>query len=148
MIVTHASRTAVARAKLFARLAYECRADQRVEFEAYLEASIVFARAALHRLQSKNRSHPNWHIWWEPLKANPSVEFIRRQRDWVLKEASPRVGQRCFAASVGQSAPSYEPSRADEFYFFESHAESAVATLSRHLQEVERLANEAEVLFG
>lgn len=147
MTVTHASRTAVNRARLFVRLASECRTDQRVEFEAFVEAGIVFARAALHRVQAKHRGHPKWQAWWSSLENNPSVNFFRMQRDWLLKEAPPRVGQRVFLASIGSGGPSNPPSKADEFYFFEPDAKSATETLDRHLQEVNRLLNDAEETF-
>lgn len=148
MTVTHASRTAAARARLFVQLAADCHADKRVEFEAFVEASIVFARAALHRLQTRHRRHPQWQSWWSALATNPSVEFFRKQRDWVLKEAPPRIGQRGFVGCAGSSNPGHTPTLADEFYFFESAAVSATSTLFAHLQEIERLLAEAEILLA
>jgi hypothetical protein len=50
--VTVESRTALARAHLFLEKAKACRGTEWVDFEAFLEASIVFGRSALHRLQS------------------------------------------------------------------------------------------------
>ena len=86
-------RTAVARAEFFLALAEQCSPEQRTEFEAFLEAAIVFARAALHRLKNEFESHPSWNVWFAQLKGNPAVEFFREHRDFVLKEASPKVGQ-------------------------------------------------------
>lgn len=64
MQVTHESRSAIARSHLFLRLAVECPADKRIEFEAFLEAAIIFARAALHRFKADNSNHPQWKYWW------------------------------------------------------------------------------------
>ena len=75
------------RSRLFLRLARECGADRRVEFEAFLEAAIVFARAAVHRLQFQLNRHPRWIDWWDGLRGNPSIEFFRIERDSLLKNA-------------------------------------------------------------
>ena len=86
-------RHAVARARLFLDKAKNCQGDHRKDFEAYIEASIVFARAAIHRAQSQFKHHPDWKPWWEALATNPSVEFFRNERNWILKVASPKIGQ-------------------------------------------------------
>lgn len=148
MRVTYESRSAVSRSRLFLRLANECSPDERVEFEAFIEAAIVFARAALHRFQALHESHPEWKAWWNALRANPSTDFFRAERDWLLKEAPPKIGQRGFVASVGSSQSNYEPSGAGEFYFFEDSSVPATDTIARHLEELERVLKEAEVLFG
>lgn len=54
------SRTALGRAEFFLHLAEKCTPAQRAEFEAYVDASIIFARTALHRLKSKCSNHPSW----------------------------------------------------------------------------------------
>lgn len=46
---TTESRQAVARARFFLDGAKACPGDAHVEFEAYIEAAIIFARAALQR---------------------------------------------------------------------------------------------------
>jgi len=46
------ARHAVSRARFFLKQANRCSVEQRKEFEAYLEAAIIFARAALRRLKS------------------------------------------------------------------------------------------------
>lgn len=147
MQVTHESRSALARSQLFLRLAVGCTADQRVEFEAFVEASIVFARAAMHRLQAQHEKHAQWKSWWTCLRGNPAVEFFRTERDWLLKEASPKIGQRAFVASGGSSRPSYEPSKASEFYFFESPDVPATDTIARHLKQLERVLENGEATF-
>lgn len=147
-VVTPTSRTASARAQLFVEMAAQCPADKRVEFEAFVEASIVFARAALHRVQTRYRGHPCWQAWWSALATNPSVDFFRKERDWLLKEASPKIGQRGFVGCAGGSEQGYQPILADEFYFFESPTVSATVTLTRHLEEIERVLAEAETLLA
>ncbi len=147
MQVTHESRSALERSRLFLRLAADCAADQRVEFEAFIEAAIVFARAALHRLQAKHERHAQWKSWWRGLSGNPAIEFFRTERDWLLKEAPLKIGQRGFAASIGSSRPSYEPSKASEFYFFESPDVPATDTVVGHLKELERVLKNGEATF-
>lgn len=148
MDVTAESRTALFRSRLFLKLAQECDPHHRIEYEAFVEAAIVFARAALHRLQAKHRLHPSWRIWWSSLLQNASVAFFREQRDWLLKEAPPKIGQKAMVGVSGGTRNGITVSRADEFYFFESPAISATSTLARHLNEVERLLREADAVFS
>jgi hypothetical protein len=145
------SRWALGRAKFFLEKAKECPADARVDFEAFLEASIVFARAAMHRFQARYRKHQNWKVWWDSLLDNPSVTFFREERDWILKEASPKVGQKIFMPSIGPGGadlPAPRPSRASEFYYFESPDVEATATVETHLIALERLLVDAEERFS
>jgi len=152
MYVTHESRSALARSHLFLKIACECSADKRVEFEAFVEAAIIFARAALHRFKTRHESHPDWKHWWNGLRGNASIEFFRTERDWLLKEASPKIGQKAFVGSVimgtaTASPASYSPMKAGEFYYFEGPEIPATVTVDRHLKEVERLLKEAEAKF-
>lgn len=150
MHVTSESRSALERSRLFLRLARECGADRRVEFEAFLEAAIVFARAAMHRLQFQLERQPKWRDWWNGLRGNPSIEFFRIERDCLLKEAPPKIGQRVFAGTFVNGGPSllpYVPAKAAEFYFFEPN-EDATDTVGRHLQELVRVLQDAECTFG
>lgn len=147
MHVARESRSALARSQLFLRMATECAADERVEFEAFIEATIVFARAALHRFQAQHERDSRWKGWWSGLRGNPSVEFFRAERDWLLKEAPPRIGQRGFAVSIGSSSPGHEPTTAAEFYFFEDSDGPATDTVTRHLQELARVLQSADALF-
>lgn len=128
-------------------MAEKCLVDERVEFEAFIEASIVFARAALHRFQTKHRLNKKWKDWWSSQCANSAVNFFRTHRDWILKEAPPRVGQRGFAASIGCLRPSYEPTRASEFYYFDDASTSATDTIANHLLDLEMLLNDADEIF-
>jgi hypothetical protein len=131
-------RTAIARAEFFLALAEQCPPEQRTEFEAFLEASIVFARAALHRLKGEFESHPSWKAWFSQLKGLPSVEFFREHRDFVLKEASPKVGQ---IISFNQVTT------ATQFYYFEDPSVTATATVRNHLQSYTKTLLDGEACF-
>jgi hypothetical protein len=146
MRVTSESRGAPSRARFFLEKAKACKGNERVDFEAYVEATIVFARAVLHRLQSRHRKHPQWKSWWDSL-SNPAVEFFRIQRDWILKDAPPKIGQRVFAPTVG-GPEAYVPIAASEFYYFESPDIPATVTVERHLAALEVLVADAEARFA
>ncbi len=146
-MVTHESRTALERAQFFLDKANACRADERVEFEAYLEASIVFARSALHRFKARFQSHPGFKNWWDSLLGDSAVTFARVQRDWILKDASLKIGQKGFAASVSSDAPSWQPTKAGDFYYFEGPSIPATETVARHLEALKSLLIEAEQRF-
>jgi hypothetical protein len=121
-----------------------------VEFEAFLEASIVFARAAVHRFKAKHEKHPAWKEWWTSVSGNPAVEFFRIERDWLLKEAPPKIGQKVFAPFIGpggKSEPGYTPEKAEESYFFDDPGTRATVTLAPHLDAIATLLGDAERLF-
>jgi len=137
-MTTAHERTAISRAELFLSLAEKCTPEQRTEFEAFLEAAIVFARAALHRLMSEIKSHPSWNLWFTQLNGNPSVKFFREHRDFLLKEASPKVGQ----------SISFNPvSTAAQLYYFEDPSVTATATVKKHLQSYEKTLLDGEACF-
>jgi hypothetical protein len=146
-MVTHESRSALERAQFFLDKAIACRADERVDFEAYLEASIVFARSALHRLKKRFESHPEFRNWWGSLLGDSAVTFTRVQRDWILKDASLKIGQKGYAASVGCEAPSWQPTVAGDFYYFEGPSIPATETVTRHLAALKAMLGEAEQRF-
>lgn len=133
-------RHAIARARFFLSKAIQCEVNQRDEFEAYLEASIVFARAAIHRLQPRYKKHPNWKSWWDGLFSDPAVEFFRVERNWILKEASPKIGQ---IIALGQP-----PETAAGLYYYENPNTPATDTIQRHLDKIESLVLHAEKHFG
>jgi hypothetical protein len=145
--LTHESRSAISRARFFLEKAKMCPVDARVEFEAFLEATIVFARAALHRSQSQHKKHVPWKEWWNGLRGVAAVEFFRTERDWILKEAPPKIGQRIFAASVGSTEPSYSPAVASELYYFDDPGTPAAMTVERHLGDLEKRLADTERLF-
>lgn len=150
MQVTHDSRSALSRARFFLEKADASPAESRVEFEACLEAAIVFARAAVHRFQSMHEKHPQWKDWWDGLSSNPAVNFFRVERDWILKEAPPKVGQNVFVPCIdlrGEVRGQHIPVRAAEFYYFEDPATPATTTVARHLETVANLLAQAEQRF-
>ena len=77
-------RHAISRSQFFLAKAKECKASQRADFEAYIEASIIFARAAIHRIKTKYEKHPNWKAWWDGLFSYPSIIFFMDERNWIL----------------------------------------------------------------
>jgi hypothetical protein len=154
--VTPQSREGISRAKLFVKKAKACPASARVDFEAYLEAAIIFGRTEIHRLQSKfgkpPRKHPNWSAWWDSVLNNSAVKFLRTERDHILKEASARIGQRVFVPFIAEDdteasvLPS--PALAQEFYYYDADPKvPATETVEKHLSEIERLVEEAKARF-
>jgi hypothetical protein len=80
-------------------LADQCKPSERDAHEACMEAAIVFCRTAIHRLKTCYERCTGWKSWFESLRNNASVNFIRSERDFILKEAPPKVGQ---VVRVGQ----------------------------------------------
>lgn len=147
MCVTRESRDALSRASFFLEKAKGCPGDARVDFEAFLEATIVFARAAMHRLQARHKHHPQWTLWWDSLRGSATVEFFREERDCILKQASPKIGQKIFMPTIG-GPDAYVPAAASEFYYFEDPETTATDTLEKHLIVLEKLLAEAETTFA
>jgi len=133
-------RHAVSRAELFVELADQCPFDQNDQHEAFLEAALVFCRTALHRLQTRYEKNPAWKSWWDGLLPNESVGFTRKERDFILKEAPPKIGQIAYAGSG--------PTLAKYSYYYEDRHVPAVDTVRRHVAELKRLVLEAEAKFG
>ena len=150
MQLTQDSRSAISRARFFLERASASSADDRVEFEAFLEAAIVFARAAVHRFNSRYGKHPDWKEWWDGLSKNPAMNFFRMERDLILKEAPPQIGQKVFAPFIGPGGSQdewYVPAIADEFYYFEDPGTPATFTVAKHLDALATLLSEAERRF-
>jgi len=133
------ARHPISRARLFLQKADECLAPQRDHHEAYLEASIVYCRAAIHRLQGRFSAHPEWKSWFASLLDHESIQFIRKERDFILKEAPPKIGQRIIMGP----AP-----LAKELYYFDSPDTPAVDTVRRHTEATAQVVMEAEQKFG
>lgn len=146
--LTHESRHALSRAQFFVEKAKECPGDARIDFEAYIEAAIVFARAAMHRLQTEYKRHPDWKNWWASLCEIPAVEFFRVERDWILKEAPTKISQKVFLASTDSIQPMYTPAYAREFYYFEDPDTPATDTVEKHLMALKKYLTEAERRFS
>lgn len=134
-------RHAISRARFFLHLAKQCPVDKRDEFEAYLEASIIFGRAALHRLQSEYERQSNWKPWWDGLRSNPAVIFFRKERNWILKEGPPKIGQ--IIRAGGPPVP-----MAAELYYYENPQTPATDTVEKHLNAVEAILVEAQSRFS
>lgn len=139
-MTTFPPRHAISRARFFLKKADQCKVSERDDFEAYLEAAIVFARAALHRLQSEYYRRTGWKSWWDRLLSNSAVTFFREERNWILKEGPPKIGQ---VIRAGQ-----RPEAAADLYYYEDSAIRATVTIERHLNAIERLVLEAQSRFG
>jgi hypothetical protein len=132
-------RDAIARAELFIDLAKRCSAAERNLHEAYMEAAIVFARTAIHRIKSQYERRPGWKQWWDSLLNNASIVFIRAERDWILKNDAPKVGQVIRLCG--------EQPLASDFYYYEDINTPAIDTVGRHIRETARLVQEADHRF-
>lgn len=134
-------RDAIDRADFFLDLSRKCSGDERNEFEAFMEASIIFARAALHRLKTKYENHTDWKPWWENLLNNQTVNFFRNERDHILKVGPPKVGQ---IVKIG-SPPAQ---KASKLYYYEEPKIPATITIEKHLEEMKQLINFADKAFA
>ena len=142
---TSESKTALSRAWFFLRLAKVCPANQRVEFEAFLEAGIAFARSAVHRFKSKYEKHVKWSEIFRAWSTESSIAFFRIERDLILKESPPKIGQKLYVGTAGCNAPPAEPDLAADFYYYGKVPEfSAATTVEKHLEHLARLLQEAE----
>jgi len=130
---------ALSRARLFLDLADECTIAERTRYEAFIEAAIVFCRAAIHRTQKKYERHPGWQAWWDALK-DPDVNFIRRERDFIVKE---RPGLRHQVIRVG-----VEVTLAADCYYYEHPDTRATDTLRRMVASTEKHVRDADARFG
>jgi len=131
-------RHAISRARFFLNLAKQCPVEKRDDFEAYLEASIIFGRTALHRFQSEYDNHPDWQQWWDSIETNPAVNFFRNERNQILKEGPPKVGQ-----IIGRAT-----TIAAELYYYENPQTPATDTVEKHLKAFEKLLVKAESRFS
>jgi hypothetical protein len=142
-------RHALSRARFFLSLAEQCSPSERKEFEAFIEASIIFARTALHRFKHKHSRNPAWNSWFESLNQDPAVNFFRLQRDFILKDGPPKIGQVINFNPVQKVA---------ELYFFETSEPPdekgniinipATETIKEHLTSLTETIVQAELLFN
>jgi hypothetical protein len=156
--VTHDSRKAIERAKLFLAKAKNCSTDQRVDFEAYLEASIIFARTAMLRIQGNHKKKKEFKDWWDSLKKDPSVLFFRYQRNPIIHKHPPKLGQILqtplipASGHVGgqpveddepyvidmQTISSEEHSHASDLYYYKNDPSTPITqTVEDHLNKLE-----------
>ncbi len=142
------SRRAVSRARFFLEKAKRCSVDETEDFEAYLEAAIIFARSSVHRMRLNHENDHRMQDWWESLRGNPDIEFFRTERDWILKHAAPKIGQKVFPASVGSKDASDSPTCATEMYYFGDPRIPATDTVETHLAAIEQHLKNAEALLN
>lgn len=122
---------------------------EREPFEAYLEATIIYGRVAVHRLRrdallkakADPRLKPEVNAWWNSLLKEPAIHFFRIERDFIAKVGPPKVGQ-----IVRLGGP--EPEKMEELYYYENPDIPATKTIERHLRSVERIVADAEERFG
>jgi hypothetical protein len=146
-------RDAITRARFFLEQARSCpySADMawQESFEAYLEAAIVFSRAAVHRLKAsadrRVKGNPilkaEWREYWDAMLEDPAIQFFRSERDFIVKEGPPKVGQ-----IVRMGGPG--PQKMEELYYYESPDIPATDTIEHHLNSVEKIVIAAEERFG
>jgi hypothetical protein len=67
------------------------------------------------------------------VKTNPEVEFFRTERNWIVHEAPPRLGQKIFPG--GSEAIQL----AGRFYFFNDPSVSATTSMATHLDSLDKL---------
>lgn len=133
-------RDAVSRARQFLDMARKCSVDQRDEYEALIEAAMVFGRTAMHRLLPLFGAHPGWKTWFGKYLGNASVQFFKVERDYLLKEGPTKVGQVIRAGKRTE--------RAEEHYYFESPGIPATDTIEHHLDHVAGIVAAAHQEFG
>jgi len=156
--VSQDSRSAIERAKFFLAKATECTVASRMDFEAYLEASIIFGRSVLHRLQSEHKQNPNFKTWWDSLEGDTSVNFFREHRNIILKEGPPKIGQVLsmpppikLSLKLGGDTSTNELDEIDDseskaeksynasdLYYFEDPSIPATETVEKHLDQLEQ----------
>jgi hypothetical protein len=143
-------RDAITRACFFLeqarRLPYRADFREYEPFEAYLEATIIYSRVAIHRLhrealqRAKGAPHlkANVDAWWDSLREEPAINFFRIERDFIAKVGPPKVGQNIRAGAE----------KMEELYYYENPTIPATETIERHLRSVERIVTDAEERFG
>jgi hypothetical protein len=146
-------RDAITRAWFFLEQArsypYRTAISAHEPFEAYLEASIIFSRVAIHRLhrEAQRRAKGNPRLkaevdaWWDSLLEGPAIHFFRIERDFIAKVGPPKVGQ---IIRLGGPAPE----KMEQLYYYENPDIPATETIERHLRSVERIVTDAEERFG
>jgi hypothetical protein len=146
-------RDAVTRARFFLKQARSCRYSDDMgwqePFEAYMEAAIIFGRVALQRLKKsadrQARQNPSLRAevkaWWGSIEKDPAVRFFRGERNFIVHEGPPKVGQ-----IIGLGGPVSQ--KAEAHYYYENPDIPVTETIERHLNAVEKIVTEAERRFG
>jgi hypothetical protein len=146
-------RDAITRAWFFLEqargLPYRADIAEYEPFEAYLEATIIYSRVAVHRLHrealQRAKGDPRLKAevvaWWASLLEDPAINFFRIERDFIVKVGPPKVGQ-----NIRLGGPA--PEKMEELYYYENPDIPATDTIGRHLRSVERIVTAAEERFG
>jgi hypothetical protein len=134
------AESALSRARLFIDMAATFPVNEQAKCAACVEAAIVYMRTALHRTQHRFCRAPGWTVWWRALAGDTSLEFIRRERDLILKEADPQV---TLIGYVGFGVPLDAAAR---FCYFPD--EHVIDTLNRLLRRMTEVVNDAQARFG
>jgi hypothetical protein len=146
-------RDAITRARFFLEQARGCRySDEpagQEPFEAYMEAAIIFGRIAIQRLKKsaerKARGKPSMKAevkaWWAYLEDDPAIMFFREERNFIVHEGPPKVGQ-----IIGMGGPVSQ--KAEAHYYYENSDIPATDTIERHLNAVENIVRDAQERFG
>jgi hypothetical protein len=132
------SRDPLNRAHWFLNEAMPLPPDERIRFEIYLDSCIIFARSAMHRMDTRLRKagHSGWLKSFTDPADLTAVEFFRNKRDRLLKEAASRIGQTIYFGDP----PS--PPRASDFYYYVQD-ERAVVTVERYLGRIRAIIESA-----
>ena len=80
----------------------------------------------------------NSQPWWKSLLSDPSITFVRDERNRILHEAPPKIGQKLHAGT--------QPPRASSCYFYETDV-SATDTVRKHLERTVEILAEGEDRF-
>ena len=146
-------RDAITRAWFFLeqarRLPYRADFREYEAFEAYLEATIIYSRVAIHRLHSeaeqKAKGDPHLKAevdaWWASLLEDPAINFFSIERNFIAKVGPPKVDQ-----IIRAGGPA--PEKMEELYYYETPDIPATETIERHLRSVERIVTDAQTRFG
>lgn len=153
--VTANSRTPLSRAKLFIKMAKNCSLDDCIEFEALIDASIVFARSAIERYgKSNNTRHgqdARWQEIWNSWKKDTTIMFFTDNRNLILHEAPLKINQRLFAsffdASRSETITSTDSPYYADLYYFNDKNLPATEELENHLMKLEELFNKTSQIF-
>jgi hypothetical protein len=80
------------------------------------------------------------------------TRWVRKERDQILKEAPPKLGQMLFvgtaAATPCTAEPPDEPRLAAEFYYYEAPGTPASVTVEKHLDALCTLLTEARSILS
>ena len=132
-------RHALKRAYFFLGKAELCTIEERDHFECYIEASIIFARAALHRLKSTFEGVKGWKEWFDTYLEDDAVKYFKNHRDFILKEGPPKIAQ-----IIG----SINSVMAKDMYYFEHPKIPATLTIRKHLEKIAQIDQESHEKFN